>query len=117
MEQWEVAFSHAAANRGAPGPDRQTIDEVRKHVPRRLAELGPALLAGTYRPGDIRRVWIPKSGGGQRGLGTPIVLDRGLRNAYFAERGLESLRERFMAIWVDLCVPVQLTLLWDTERS
>jgi group II intron reverse transcriptase/maturase len=77
----EIAFSHVAGNRGAPGPDRQTVDEVRKHLPRVLAELGPALLAGSYRPGEIRRVWIPKSGGGQRGLGIPNVVDRMVQEA------------------------------------
>ena len=34
------------------------------------------LLNGSYRPGDIRRVWLPKPGGGQRGLGIPNVVDR-----------------------------------------
>ncbi|MEK7878300.1 MAG: group II intron reverse transcriptase/maturase, partial [candidate division NC10 bacterium] len=81
VEQLAVAFSHVAANRGAPGPDRQTTEEVREHLPSLLAELGPALRAGTYRPGDIRRVWIPKSGGGQRGLGIPNVVDRVVQEA------------------------------------
>lgn len=33
-------------------------------------------MEGSYMPGDIRRVWIPKSGGGERGLGIPNVIDR-----------------------------------------
>jgi len=81
VERLELAFSHVAANRGAPGPDRQTTDQVRERLPDLLAELGPALLAGTYRPGDIRRVWIPKSGAGQRGLGIPNVVDRMVQEA------------------------------------
>jgi group II intron reverse transcriptase/maturase len=39
------------------------------------------LLDGTYRPGDIRRVWIPKASGGQRGLGVPNVVDRIVQQA------------------------------------
>jgi group II intron reverse transcriptase/maturase len=91
IEQLEVAFSHVEANRGAPGPDRQTVEEVRKHLRDVLARLGPALLDGTYRPGDIRRVWIPKSGGGQRGLGIPNVIDRMVQEA--ARLVLEPLYE------------------------
>lgn len=77
----DEAFRHVAANRGAPGPDRETIEEVREHLEDVLAKLGPALLNGSYAPGDIRRVWIPKSGGGQRGLGIPNVVDRMVQEA------------------------------------
>ena len=41
-----------------------------------LPVLRRELLSGRYRPGDVRRVWIPKPGGGQRGLGIPNVVDR-----------------------------------------
>jgi group II intron reverse transcriptase/maturase len=50
-------------------------------------ELAAALLEGTYRPGDIRRVWIPKAGGGERGLGIPNVIDRVVQEA--VRRALE----------------------------
>src|SRR5208282_1687142 len=59
----------------------QTIEQVQKHLPVVLTELRAALLDGSYRPGDIRRVWIPKSGGGQRGLGIPNVVDRVVQEA------------------------------------
>jgi len=68
------AFESVAANKGAPGPDRQTISYVRKHLDEILPQLARSLLDGTYSPGDIRRVWIPKSSGGQRGLGIPTVV-------------------------------------------
>lgn len=77
----KTAFRKVAANRGAPGPDRQTIDEVRKHHDACLAALRLSLLDGTYRAGDIRRVWIPKASGGQRGLGIPNVVDRVVQQA------------------------------------
>jgi RNA-directed DNA polymerase len=65
------AFERVASNKGAPGPDRQSVDEVREHLDAVLPELHRELLDGSHRPGLIRRVWIPKSGGGERGLGIP----------------------------------------------
>jgi len=70
------AFRHVASNHGAPGPDGQTIEQVREHLEEILSRLSRELLDGTYRPGEIRRAWIPKAGGGQRGLGIPDVIDR-----------------------------------------
>jgi RNA-directed DNA polymerase len=75
------AFEKVASNDGAPGPDRQSVDEVREHLDVVLPALHRELLEGTYRPGEIRRVWIPKAGGGQRGLGIPNVVDRIVQQA------------------------------------
>ena len=75
------AFSQVASNKGAPGPDRQSINDVREHVADVLSSLREALLDGSYCPGMIRRVWIPKAGGGQRGLGIPNVVDRIVQQA------------------------------------
>ncbi len=75
------AFEAVAANKGAPGPDRQDIEHVREHLPEIMPKLRQALLRGNYQPGDIRRVWIPKAGGGQRGLGIPNVIDRMVQEA------------------------------------
>ncbi len=77
----ELAFSKVEANKGAPGPDRQSIAEVRKHLDKILPVLAQSLLDGSYRPGDVRRVWIPKSGSGLRGLGIPNVIDRVVQEA------------------------------------
>lgn len=76
IERLSEAFSKVEANRGAPGPDGRTLDMMRKHFGEWLPRLEAALLEGTYMPGEIRRVWIPKAGGGQRGLGIPNVIDR-----------------------------------------
>jgi retron-type reverse transcriptase len=75
------AFEEVAQNRGAAGPDGRSIDEVRKHLGELLPVLRRRLLDGTYRPGMIRRVWIPKPGGGERGLGIPDVVDRWVQQA------------------------------------
>lgn len=76
-----LAFSNVAKNDGAPGPDRVSVAEVREHLDNVLARLSRSLLDGSYRPGLIRRVWIPKSGGGKRGLGIPNVVDRIVQQA------------------------------------
>jgi len=81
IECLEEAFEKVAANKGAPGPDRQSIEYVRKHIHELLPELRASLQDGSYRPGEIRRVWIPKAGGGQRGLGIPNVVDRMVQEA------------------------------------
>lgn len=81
VERLFKAFTNVAANRGAPGPDRQSIEQVKENLGRTLKKLGRALLSGEYRPGDIRRVWIPKDGGKLRGLGIPNVIDRVVQEA------------------------------------
>jgi RNA-directed DNA polymerase len=70
------AFRQVERNRGAPGPDGHGTEDVRENLEKLLPEISAALLSGTYRPGDVRRVWIPKAGGGERGLGIPNVVDR-----------------------------------------
>ena len=85
------AFQKVASNRGAPGPDGHSVDEVREHLEDLLPQLSTSLLTGQYEPGNIRRVWIPKAGGGQRGLGIPDVIDRTVQEAI--RRALEPLYE------------------------
>lgn len=75
------ALLNVARNKGAAGVDGCSVNEVVGAAPRLLSYLRRDLLAGTYRPGDIRRVWIPKPGGGQRGLGIPNVVDRWVQQA------------------------------------
>ncbi len=64
-----AAFVKVASNKGAPGPDRQRVERVREHLSVVLENLALALQNDAHRPGDIRRVWVPKAGGGERGLG------------------------------------------------
>jgi hypothetical protein len=49
--------------------DGQTVEEAQHNAAPLLSALRHALLTGCYRPGDVRRVCLPKPGGGQRGLG------------------------------------------------
>ncbi len=64
-----AVFVKVASNKGAPGPDRQRVERVREHLSVVLENLAIALQNDAHRPGDIRRVWVPKTGGGERGLG------------------------------------------------
>jgi RNA-directed DNA polymerase len=75
------ALLNVARNQGAAGVDGRSVDEVVESSPRLLSKLRRALLDGAYQPGDIRRVWIAKPGGGQRGLGIPNVVDRWVQQA------------------------------------
>ncbi|MBV9682746.1 MAG: group II intron reverse transcriptase/maturase [Solirubrobacterales bacterium] len=73
------AWGEVRANRGAPGVDGITIDDVvASGVGEFLNELAAKLRAGTYRPRPLRRVHIPKPGrpGQFRPLGIPCVADR-----------------------------------------
>ena len=76
-----TALLHVARNKGAPGVDGCSVEEVVGAARSLLPRLQQTLLEGTYQPGDIRRVWIPKPGGGQRGLGIPNVVDRWVQQA------------------------------------
>ncbi len=69
-----AALLKVVSNKGAPGPDGQAVGELREQWPVEGPKLAADLLAGTYRPGVIRRAMIPKAGGGQRGLGIPTVM-------------------------------------------
>ena len=70
------ALLNVARNKGAAGVDGCNVGEVVEASRQLLPKLRRELLSERYRPGDVRRVWIPKPGGGQRGLGIPNVMDR-----------------------------------------
>ena len=73
------AWGEVRANRGAPGVDGVTIDDViRSGVRDFLEQLAERLRAGTYRPRALRRAYIPKPGrpGQLRPLGIPCLGDR-----------------------------------------
>ena len=75
----EHALQLVVRNGGAPGIDGQTVESVVTNPENRqrwLQSLQRELQTKTYRPSPVRRVYIPKSNGGQRPLGIPTVKDR-----------------------------------------
>ncbi len=65
------ALQRVERNRGAPGVDGMTTGQLRPWIREHWAGLQAKLDAGTYRPAPVRRVMIPKPGGGERMLGVP----------------------------------------------
>ena len=65
------ALRRVRADAGAPGVDGMTTEELVPWLREHWAAVRQALDAGTYRPSPVRRVVIPKPGGGERLLGVP----------------------------------------------
>lgn len=76
-----AALKKVQANKGAPGPDGMTTEELPDFLRSKWPTIRARLLAGTYRPAPVRRVEIPKPDGGKRQLGIPNVLDRLIQQA------------------------------------
>ncbi|MFO2551290.1 group II intron reverse transcriptase/maturase [Alicyclobacillus cycloheptanicus] len=75
------ALKRVESNKGAPGVDGVTVEQLRSYVQTHWADIRQQLLAGTYKPQPVRRVEIPKPGGGMRKLGIPAVIDRLIQQA------------------------------------
>lgn len=82
LETLTRAYAQAKANRGAPGVDGIRFEDIEAYGEDRwLGELREELMEETYRPQPVRRVMIPKPGGGQRPLGIPTLRDRVVQGA------------------------------------
>jgi RNA-directed DNA polymerase len=78
----KASYVRVAANRGAPGVDRVTVEEFGRDLDGNLARLEAAIRSGDYRPQAIRRTTIPKPGSSERRpLGIPTVRDRVVQGA------------------------------------
>jgi RNA-directed DNA polymerase len=69
----EAAWRQVARNKGAAGVDGQSVERFAAAAERYLSELHQTVKTGRYRPSPVKRVDIPKSGGGTRPLGIPTV--------------------------------------------
>lgn len=78
ISKWAVweAWLKVKANQGAPGVDGASISQFEKRLKSNLYKIWNRMSSGAYFPPPVRRVQIPKSGGGRRALGIPTVGDR-----------------------------------------
>jgi RNA-directed DNA polymerase len=80
-ENLNAAWQQVRRNHGAPGVDGITIEAFPALLGPQQESLRRALLAGSYHPMPVRRVFIPKPDGTDRPLGVPTVLDRLIQQA------------------------------------
>ncbi len=81
-ENLRKALRKVQSNRGGPGMDGMTVQELPAYLLEHWPAIKEALLGGTYRPQPVKRVEIPKpGGGGVRRLGIPTCLDRFVQQA------------------------------------
>ena len=76
------AYALAKSNQGAPGVDGQNFRDIESRgLEEWLSGVREELRAKTYQPQAVRRVMIPKPGGGERPLGIPTIRDRVVQTA------------------------------------
>jgi len=80
-ENMEAAWKRVKANKGGAGVDGRTVQATGEHLKSAWPDIRKRLLDGSYRPEPVRRVGIPKAGGGVRELGIPTVVDRLIQQA------------------------------------
>src|SRR6266478_681473 len=95
-ENCREALRRVKANKGSPGVDAMSVDDLPGYLVQHWPEIRAQLLSGTYRPQPVRRVEIPKPEGGKRKLGVPTVLDRLIQQAT-----LQVLQRRWDASFSD----------------
>jgi RNA-directed DNA polymerase len=77
----EQALQRVQANKGKPGIDGMTVEELPEYLKEHWLTVREQLLAGNYKPQPVKRVEIAKPDGGVRKLGIPTVLDRMIQQA------------------------------------
>ena len=82
LENCKHALQRVKANKGRPGIDGMTVEELPAYLKQHELEIGEQLRNGTYQPQPVKRVEIEKpDGGGMRKLGIPTVVDRFVQQA------------------------------------
>jgi RNA-directed DNA polymerase len=80
-ENLKEALRRVKANKGSPGMDGITVNQLDDYLIQHWPAIREQLLSGTYKPKPVKRVEIPKPDGGVRKLGIPTVLDRFIQQA------------------------------------
>jgi RNA-directed DNA polymerase len=76
-----AALKRVTQNKGSAGIDGMCVDELPTYLKAYWPRIRQELLEGRYKPQPVKRVSIPKSGGGERHLGIPTVVDRLIQQA------------------------------------
>src|SRR6266568_7427959 len=76
-----AAYKRVVSNKGAPGVDEMPVTALKGYLQEEWSRIREELLTGTYHPQPVRKVEIPKPGGGTRMLGIPTVCDRLIQQA------------------------------------
>lgn len=76
-----AAYHRVVSNKGAPGIDEMTVDQLESYLKEHWPRIREELLNETYRPQPVLKVEIPKPSGGTRTLGIPTVVDRLIQQA------------------------------------
>jgi len=80
-ENCKQALARVKANKGSPGVDGMTVQQLPEYLKQHWPAIREQLLSGAYEPQPVKRVEIPKPDGGVRKLGIPTVLDRMIQQA------------------------------------
>ena len=75
------SLARVTSNKGAAGIDNMQTDELRHSIATHWEELKASITTGSYSPSPVKKVEIPKAGGGKRMLGIPTVTDRLIQQA------------------------------------
>ena len=95
-ENLQKAIRKVKKNKGAPGVDKMTVQEVEEWFNQYKEDLISKILNKQYKPMPVKRVYIPKPNGKQRPLGIPTVVDRVIQQAM-----LQVLSEIYEPIFSD----------------
>ena len=77
-ENLQMAIKKVKQNKGAPGIDKMSVQEVEQWFEQYQEEIISKIMNKQYRPMPVKRVYIPKPNGKQRALGIPTVVDLSL---------------------------------------
>ena len=80
-ENLNAAYLQVVRNKGAAGVDGMTVEELGAYLSKNGENIREQLRTRKYKPQPVRRVEIPKEGGGVRKLGVPTVVDRFIQQA------------------------------------
>ena len=93
----KMAIKKVKQNKGAPGVDKMTVQEVEQWFEQYREELISKMMNKQYRPMPVKRVYIPKPNGKQRPLGIPTVVDRVIQQAVAKTTGLRRITKEILA--------------------